>query len=143
MLTPQATSAQRQLAWQISSGIDESWRLLTRVYRNARRLVFLTNAQLLDKAALTFLDDLATRAQYAYTGPATGNSQGGSIWIYDHIQRLAAFDVTPDIAPKSEFFQRGRNFWDYRGKTCCEKWLYNRLLFSLVSDFVSSRRGAS
>jgi hypothetical protein len=52
--------------------------------------------QLLGTQALTLLDDLATQAQTAYSGqldPTTRQSEGGALWIYGNLQRLAAFDV--------------------------------------------------
>jgi hypothetical protein len=64
----------------------------------------MTDAQLLKSSSLAILDDMATQAQYAYTGqsdPSTGISQGGARWIYDNLQRLATFEVAPYIAPKS------------------------------------------
>ncbi|MFL5706852.1 MAG: hypothetical protein ACJ8AG_29130, partial [Ktedonobacteraceae bacterium] len=103
VLSPQTTSEQRKLAIQIEGGIDSVKRLLAQVYQDARQLVRLTNAQLLQPSALILLDNMATQAQYAYTGranPSTGISQGGVLWIYDNLQRLAAFDVAPYTAPK-------------------------------------------
>ncbi len=103
VLSPQTTSEQRELAIQIEGGIDSVKRLLAQVYQDARQLVRLTNAQLLQSSALILLDNMATQAQYAYTGranPSTGIAQGGVLWIYDNLQRLAAFDVAPYTAPK-------------------------------------------
>ncbi len=63
----------------------------------------MTAAQLRQPPALTLLDDLATQAQYVYTGqpnPAAGASQGGVLWVYDNLQRLASFDVAPYRASK-------------------------------------------
>jgi hypothetical protein len=58
----------------------------------------MTNTQLLGVQALTILNDLATQAQNVYSGqldPSTGQSEGGALWIYGNLQRLAAFDVRP------------------------------------------------
>jgi hypothetical protein len=41
---------------------------------------------------------MALQARYAYAGqtdPITGNAQQGAIWVYNTVQRLATFDVTP------------------------------------------------
>jgi serine/threonine protein kinase len=103
ILSPQTTGGQRQLAIQINGGIDNARRLLTQVYQDAKQLVQLTNVQLLQPSALTLLDDLTTQAQYAYTGRpdlSNGTSPGGTVWIYDNLQRLATFDVAPYTAPK-------------------------------------------
>lgn len=104
ILSPQATPEQHQLAIQIGKGIDSVRNALIQVYQDARQLVRMTDEQLLQASALTMLDTMATQAQYAYTGqpnPSTGTSQGGALWIYANLQRLATFDVVPYVAPKS------------------------------------------
>jgi eukaryotic-like serine/threonine-protein kinase len=98
LLSPQATPAQHQLALQINGGTDKVRQALMQVYQDAKQLVNMTDAQLLQKSALALLDDMATQAQYAYTGqpnPSTGTSQGGALWIYANLQRLATFVVAP------------------------------------------------
>jgi hypothetical protein len=103
VLSPQSTPEQHQLAKQINGGIDSVKRWLTQMHQDARQLVHKTDDQLLQPPALTLLDDMATQAQYAYTGrpnPSAGASQGGVLWIYDKLQRLASFDVAPYSAPK-------------------------------------------
>lgn len=103
LLSPQSTLEQHQLATQINGSIDSIKRLLTQIHQDAKQLANLTDAQLLQPSNLTLLDDLATQAQYAYTGqpnPSAGVSQGGAIWIYDNLQRLASFTVAPYTAPK-------------------------------------------
>lgn len=96
ILSPQATRDQHQLAIQINGAIDSARQSLNSVYQDAKQLFVLTDAQLLLPSSLATLDDLATQAQYAYTGqpnPSTGTTQGGSLWIYNNFQRLATFDV--------------------------------------------------
>ena len=64
----------------------------------------MTDAQLLQASALTLLDDMATQAQYASTGqpnPSTGIAQGGALWIYANLQRLATFVVQPYTRSKA------------------------------------------
>ena len=103
ILSPQTTQEQHQLAIQINAGIDGVRRWLTQVYADAKQLVRFTEAQLLQPSALTLLNDIAAQAQYAYTGrpnPSTGIAQGGVLWIYDNLQRLATFAVAPYSAPK-------------------------------------------
>jgi hypothetical protein len=59
-------------------------------------------AQWLQPSTLTLLNDLARQAQEAYTGqldPATGQPQGGALLVYGNLQRLAAFEVRPYVAP--------------------------------------------
>ncbi len=104
ILSPQATREQHQLAIQINRAIDGARQALTGVYQDAKRLFSLTDAQLLQVSSLATIDDLATQAQYAYTGrpnPSTGTTQGGSLWIYNNFQRLATFEVQQYDAPKS------------------------------------------
>ena len=101
LLAPQATTDQHRLAVQISGGIDHARRALTSVYQDAKQLLRMSDAQLLQASALTLLDDMATQAQYASTGqpdPSTGIAQGGALWIYDNLQRLATFVVQPYAA---------------------------------------------
>lgn len=96
LLAPQATPAQHQLAIQIGGGIDNARRALIQVYQDAKQLIGMTDAQLLQEAALSVLDDMTTQAQYATTGqpnPSTGTVQGGALWIYANLQRLATFEV--------------------------------------------------
>ncbi len=94
VLSPQATTAQRQLAIQANKNLDNVKSLLTRVYQDARQLVGLTDAQLLQPPTLGILDDMATQAQFAYTGPI-GTMRGGVTGIYNDLQQLATFVVTP------------------------------------------------
>src|SRR5581483_3956166 len=104
ILSPQATREQHQLAVQINGAIDSARQTLTSVYQDAKHLFALTDVQLLQASSLAILDDLATQAQYAYTGqpnPSTGTTQGGSLWIYNNFQRLATFDVVQYTAPAS------------------------------------------
>jgi hypothetical protein len=40
-------------------------------------------------------------AQLAYSGqidPLTGQAQGGALWIYSNIQRMANFEVKPHVS---------------------------------------------
>lgn len=96
ILAPEATSDQHHLAVQVNGAIDGARQALTTVYQDAKQLLALPIAQLLEPSALTLMNNLATQAQYAYTGqpdPATGVAQGGSLWIYNNFQRLATLDV--------------------------------------------------
>jgi hypothetical protein len=104
ILAPEATTDQHHLAVQINGAIDAARQALTTVYQDAKQLLALPVAQLLQPSALTLLDDLATQAQYAYTGqpdPSTGVAQGGSLWIYNNFQRLATLEVNLYTASES------------------------------------------
>ena len=100
--SPQTTPAQRQLAIRINAGLDDLRRLLGQVYQDAKQFVGMTNAQLLQTSSLSILNDMATQAQYAYAGQlnqSTGQAEGGALWIYGNLQRLATFDVRQYIPP--------------------------------------------
>ena len=99
--SPQTTPTQRKLAIEINEGIDGVKRLLEQVQQDARQLLGMSNARVLETSSQSILNDLATRAQNAYTGqldPAAGQSNGGALWIYGNLQRLATFDVRPFAA---------------------------------------------
>jgi len=98
----QTTPGQRQLAVRINAGLDDLRRFLGQVYQDAKQLVGMTGAQLLQTSSLPILNDMATRAQYAYAGQlnqSTGQAEGGALWIYGNLQRLATFDVRQYIPP--------------------------------------------
>jgi eukaryotic-like serine/threonine-protein kinase len=94
--SPQTTPDQRRLAVQINARLDEEKGLFEQVQHDAKQVLKMSDTHLLGAQALTLLDDLATQAQYAYSGqldPSTGQSEGGALWIYGNLQRLAGFDV--------------------------------------------------
>ncbi len=100
--SPQTTPEQRQLAVRINAGLDDLRRSLGQVYQDAKRLVGMTGAHLLQTSSLSILNDMATQAQYAYAGQlnqSTGQAEGGALWIYGNLQRLATFDVRQYIPP--------------------------------------------
>ena len=100
--SPQTTPEQRKLAVQINSRLDEEKGRFEQVQQDAKQVLRMSDMQLLGAQALTILNDLATQAQNAYSGqldPSTGQSEGGALWIYDNLQRLAAFDVRQYSAP--------------------------------------------
>lgn len=101
VLSPQATSAQHQLAIQINKSIDSTRKELMQIYTDVKQLLQMTDSQLLQPSTAALLNTVATQAQNAYTGqpnPATGTSQTGALWIYNNLQRLATFDITPYAA---------------------------------------------
>jgi hypothetical protein len=72
------------------------------VHQDAKLLVQMTAAQLLQPSSLSILNDLVMQAQNAYAGqldPSTGASEGGAVWIYGNIERLVTFDVMPFASP--------------------------------------------
>lgn len=98
VLSPQATAPQHQLAIQINASLDTVKLHLTAAYQDAKQLAFLTNAQLLQPSTLALLTDMAAQAQSAYTGNANSVASAtpaSAIGIYNSLQKMAAFDVTP------------------------------------------------
>ncbi len=97
----QTTPDQRKLAVQINAKLDEVKLQCDQIQHDAKQLLNMSNAQLLQPATQVLLNDLATQAQYAYTGQldlSTGQPTGGALWIYNNLQRLAAFDIQPYVA---------------------------------------------
>lgn len=100
--SPQTTPDQRKLAVQITTRLDGEKPLFEQVRQDAKQLLNMSDSQLLGARALTILNDLATQAQNAYTGQldrSTGQSDGGALWIYGNLQRLATFDFRQYPAP--------------------------------------------
>ncbi len=95
---PEITQDQHQLATQITMGLGKLKSALEQIHQDATGLVTLSSSQLLQLSSLSILNDLAAQVQYAYAGqldPSTGQQEGGALWIYSNLQRLAAFDVKP------------------------------------------------
>lgn len=98
VLSSGATPELRALATQLNRAVADLKTVLERVRQDAERLVHLTDEQLQEPAAFAIARDMALEARYAYAGqpdPITGINQEGAIWIYNNVQRLAAFNVTP------------------------------------------------
>jgi eukaryotic-like serine/threonine-protein kinase len=95
---PGATADMRTLAIQSQQALRENvqpW--LTHVRQDAKQLVQMTDAQLLQPSALLLLDDMVAAANYAFVGrldPSTNEVQAGVVQIFYNIQRLATYDVT-------------------------------------------------
>jgi len=99
--SPQTTPEQRKLAISINAGLDDVRHLFEQVEQECKQLLSMNNVQLFQTSSLSILNDVATQLQDAYTGqldPATGQSNGGALWIYGNLQRLATFDVRPFAA---------------------------------------------
>jgi hypothetical protein len=85
-----ATQSQQALSQNVQPG-------LMRVRQDARQLVQMTDAQLVQPSALLLLDDMVAAANFVFVGrldPATNNVQPGVVQIFYNIQRLATYDVT-------------------------------------------------
>jgi hypothetical protein len=95
--SPGATTEQKRLAIQIDSAISKVQALLEQVHQDAKKLVMMTDAQLVQPSTLSLLDDMVKHAQDAFVGqfdPTTGEIQNGVTQIHYAIQRLATMEVT-------------------------------------------------
>jgi hypothetical protein len=100
--TPYATKLQKTLAGKLEITLNQVQVNLEQVRKDARKLVQMTNEQLLAPAAVPLLNDLLSHATTAFDGqfdPVTGSQQGGATWIFDHIQELAQLSVTSYRTP--------------------------------------------
>ncbi len=85
-------------AEQIRAAINRVKSWLIRLQQDAMAMMRMNDAQLVQPAAGALLSDIILQARWAYTGqldPVTGNMLGGIGYLYDSIQRLATFDVSP------------------------------------------------
>lgn len=96
--SPGSTQHQRDLATQISTGIDNVNRWLQQARHDAVQLGHMSDAQLARPSSLALLNDLVTQTNNAYKGqddPATGQQQIGVSQIYRLVQLLATFEIKP------------------------------------------------
>src|SRR5205085_7100575 len=96
--SPGEASDLNALALQLDTAVSSMKNSLERVRQDAVQLVHMSDEQLQQPAAFAIAGDMAFQARYAYAGqidPITGNEQGGAIWIYSNIQRLATFEMKP------------------------------------------------
>lgn len=94
---PGVTPDNRALTAQINTGMNNLTNWLNRLRQDAKQLLGMTNAQLLQPSTLPLLDDLQINAFYAYVGqldPGTNQIQDGATQIYDETEGLATFDIS-------------------------------------------------
>jgi hypothetical protein len=111
--SPGASAEQKSLALQIDTALSKVQALLEQVHQDAKQLVLLTNAQLLQPSSLSLLDDMVKQAQDAFVGQfdsTTGEIQDGIMQIHYAIQRLATMEViiansTTTKSTPDQFFQ--------------------------------------
>ncbi len=93
-----ATPQQRLIASRVTNDLHLMADTLGRVREVVRHLVLLSDAQLAQPATLSLLDELVEQSNSVYSGvlnPATGQREGGALWIADQLERLATFVVQP------------------------------------------------
>ena len=98
LLAPDVTPDQRTLAFRVDNALKSVDHSLALVRSDALKLLQLTAPQFGQPTTLALFNDLTTQAQTAYAGQidqTSGQPQGGMIWIYGNIQRLADFVVKP------------------------------------------------
>ena len=98
---PGVTEDQRRLAVEINAALNNMRNWLENVRKDAKTLVLMSNAQLLQPSSLSILDDMQTQAFNAYAGrldPSNNEIQEGVVQINFAIQHLATFDITPFLA---------------------------------------------
>jgi hypothetical protein len=119
---PGSTLAIRQQAAQIIDAMSNARQWLQKLHDDAKRFVSMTDAQLMQPAALGLLNDMVQQANNAYSGqidPVSGVTHQGVIWIHAQAQSLAALDVfqyiqssqTPEIVPGTQPFTMARPGW--------------------------------
>jgi hypothetical protein len=95
---PNVTEDQKALANQINQYINNVQGWLTDVHKDATTLIHMPPDQLLQPSTTPILDDMFTKANYAFVGqtdPNTNQVKGGVVEIHYSIQRLATFDIRP------------------------------------------------
>jgi hypothetical protein len=95
---PNVTEDQKALANQINQYINNAQGWLTDVHKDATTLIHMPPDQLLQPSTTPILDDMFTKANYAFVGqtdPNTNQVKGGVVEIHYSIQRLATFDIRP------------------------------------------------
>jgi hypothetical protein len=96
-----------------------SW--LLHVRQDGRQLLQMNDAQLLQPAAFSLINDMIASASNAYAGQvdvATGRMQQGAVWIRNQLQALATLDITPyraSSSPEQIIPQSSLEAWYVRG----------------------------
>jgi eukaryotic-like serine/threonine-protein kinase len=97
LAAPGITPEMRGLAVQSRQALVENVQpLLMRVRLDAKQLVNMNDAQLLQPSALSLLDEMVALANYAFVGrldPSTNEVQPGVVQLFYNIQRLATYDI--------------------------------------------------
>ncbi len=97
---PDATPQMRALATEIVQSLNNAVKWLVQARMLAQQLVKMNADQLAQPTTLTMLDNLLTDTTYAYIGqlnPNTNQVVPGVLQVHYDIQRLATFNITPDL----------------------------------------------
>jgi HEAT repeats/PBS lyase HEAT-like repeat len=90
--SPQASADQKAQATRLVTEVNKINAQCEMVHQDARTLMQMTDAQLLQPSSLVLLNDMATHADLAFTGNAKINMEG-ALKVFNDIQSLASFDV--------------------------------------------------
>lgn len=99
---PGTTPDKRRLAAQINTGMENVGNRLEKVRLDAKKLLYMTDSQLVSQEALSVLNDMVTQAFYAYVGrldPTTNRVQAGAVQISYDTEHLASFAIKPYKSP--------------------------------------------
>ena len=96
--SPGVTTNQQQESAKILAVMDRINAWLRQVRNDDRRLLRMSDQQLLQPVALSLLNDLQMNAVSAFSGQidqTTGARQEGAQWVFQETQGLAEMEVTP------------------------------------------------
>jgi hypothetical protein len=110
--SPGATPELRKSVAQVIAAMSSVRSWLETLRGDAKQILAMTDAQMSQPAALTLLNEMVDMANNAYAGqidPATGEMREGVLWIHNHMQSLATFEVahytasnqTPEMIPST------------------------------------------
>jgi len=90
--SPYASADQKALATRLVSEVDKINAQCEMAHQDARMLIRMTDAQLLQPSSLTLLNDMAAHTNLAFTGNSKIGIEG-AVKVFNDIQSLASFDV--------------------------------------------------
>jgi hypothetical protein len=89
---PYASADQKALATRLVAEVSKINAQCEMVHQDARMLMQMKDAQLLQPSSLSLLNDMATHADSALTGNSKLGVEG-AVKVFNDIQSLASFDV--------------------------------------------------
>jgi len=89
---PDASADQKALATQLIEEINRINAQCEMVHQDARSLINMTNAQLLQASSLSLLKAMAVHAEFAYSGNQQAQLEG-AVKVFSDMQSLASLDV--------------------------------------------------
>jgi hypothetical protein len=95
--TPGATSVTRKLVAEIVTALNNAKYWLTQVRMDAKKIMQMNDAQLRQPSTLTLINNMIDNATHAYGGeidPTSSQRREAINWVHDHMQFLAAFDIS-------------------------------------------------